>query len=111
MNLSEVIKEVCGTNKKFSVIGEKYPMQYYIKDGIVGYDDLVSNFTPSSDIAKVSRLLAEYEIVKTKKEAWVNIYRPDSNESNIIIYYKSRQEADNQSTHNRISCVRIQWEE
>lgn len=50
--------------------------------------------------------LPEMDLMTPKCEAWMNIYG-----ENVGGPYQTRSEADSTARHNRIACIRIEYEE
>ena len=111
MTLTECIKAVEGTDREFiyTVNDDRYKVSrgklfcwiYYAEERWVESTSgfLVKFLTSDS-----------FELVKVKREGWVNVY-PDSSDSIVRSIYSTREQANGFATHKCIGCVKIEWEE
>ena len=53
---------------------------------------------------------ASFDLInaKTKKEGWVNVYKPEDGD---CLLHKTKELADENAYDKRIACVKIEWEE
>lgn len=109
MTLIEAIEAIKGTDKTFRIRNTNVNFKIYGKTLYRQISDYDTKWETTA-ICDAEFLVKDiFEINKTKKEGWVNIY-PNSCVRQYTIY-KTKEDADKHTYTDRVACVKIEWVE